>query len=713
MAQHQSTPKIKLKENILYSSNPILNEDEIADFVSSMNTQRTGKNDQYNNREKYNEIKKIELASLNINDWGLSILIPCILRSKNIVSLNLSNNNLTNDGANKLSQCFQYLPFLTELNLANNSIGSEGGINIIENLFSSISNCEINNFSNNKLTKNEIIILASHSTNNNKIYDLDLSDNFLGTNFILRLSQILEHNTVTNAITKVSIKYKLKLKNIGIDSLNIFSLFKNCTDVEMLDISENIINSPSLCKDIEILFKTQTNLTELHISDICNNSCKNSRYNNYGNELFLTLIKYLHNAPNLKILSYTNNNINDEAFKQFCFFLKNNKDNKIKEINFSNNFISNLDVLNEALKNNETLNVINLSKNILTDENIKLFIYDTLSTNLNIYDISFSFNKLTNISCHYISDALLAQSRLIKKNIKLTCTNNNKLFTPILKFPLSTKFHQIDEHTNKQNPEQNKNIYKLHSTELYSDITTYDSERNDTYIENEFKNNTKIYNQKESNKNHQNKLAKFKIDKIDIPKDEYNREDSLPNREASLPNDENDVKILISNRHKDENIFFSCIGNISFNRATQTTKNYFIQKNRRILIYDKNDTFYNSNHNFSINCFKGLKFLDLSGSSINNEGISFFMKPLNKSYCPLEFLDISSFQRLNDNIYQTLTTLISNKKYQFINNTSCLFKHLPLIVRGIPPTTIQLNDTDDNIDEENIESTWWNYKEGE
>lgn len=96
MAQHQSPPKIKLKENILYSSNPILNEDDIADFVSSMNTQRTDKNDQYNNRERYNEIKKIELASLNINDWGLSILIPCILRSKNIVSLNLSNNNLTN-----------------------------------------------------------------------------------------------------------------------------------------------------------------------------------------------------------------------------------------------------------------------------------------------------------------------------------------------------------------------------------------------------------------------------------------------------------------------------------------------------------------------------------------------------------------------------------------------------------------------------------------
>lgn len=524
-----------------------------------------------------------------------------------------------------------------------------------------------------------------------------MSYNFLGSNFLLRLSQILEHNTVTNAVTQFSIKYKLKLKNIGIDSLNTFSLFKSCTDVEMLDISENILNSSLLCKNIEILFKTQTNLTELHISDICNNSCKTSQYNNYGNGLFLTLIKYLHNAPNLKILSYTNNNINDEAFEQFCFFLKNNKNNKIKEINLSNNFISNLDILNEALQNNETLNIINLSKNILTDENIKLFIYNTLSTNLNIYDISFSFNKLTNISCHYISDALLAQSRLIKKNIKLSYTNNKKLFSPILKLPLSTKFHQIDEYTNKQNREKNKNIYKLHSTELYSDITIYDSERNDTYIENEFKNNTKIFNEKESNKNHQNQLSRLKIDKIDIPKNECNKD-------TSVLNNENDVKILISNRHKDENIFFSCIGNTSFNRATETTKNYFIQKNRRILIYDKNNTFCNFNHNFSINCFKGLKFLDLSGSSINNEGISFLMKPLNRSYCPLEFLDISSFQRLNDNIYQTLTTLISNKKYQFINNTSCLFKHLPLIVRGIPPATIQLNDTDDNIDEENIGS---------
>ncbi|SCN63729.1 leucine-rich repeat protein [Plasmodium chabaudi adami] len=647
MDQQQSPPKIKLKENVLYSSNPILNEDEIADFVSSMNTQSTRNNDQNNNREKYNEVKKIELASLNINDWGLSILIPCILRSKNIVSLNLSNNNLTNDGANKLSQCFQYLPFLNELNLSNNSIGPEGGINIIENLFSFTSNCEINHFSNNKLIKNEIITLASHSTNNvkknyisnnsnNKIYDLDLSDNFLGPNFLLRLTQILECSTETDTDTNVSIKYKLKLKNIGIDSLSIFSFFKSCTHVEMLDISENKLSSPSFCKDIEILFKSQTNLTELYISDICDNSCKTSRYNNYGNEIFLTLIKYLHDIKNLKILSYTNNNINDESFDQFCFFLKNNINNQIKEINLSNNFISNLDMLNEALKNNQTLNIINLSKNNLTDKNIKSFTYNTLSTNLNIYDISFSFNKLTNLSCHYISDALLAQSRLIKKNIKLSYINNKKLSTPILKFPFPTESHQIDEHTNKESCE-----------------------------------------------------------------------------ETSPPNNENDVKILISNRHKDENIFFSCIGNISFNRATETTKNYCIQKNRRILIYDKNEAFFNSNHNFSINCFKGLKFLDLSGSSITNEGISFLMTPLNKPYCPLEFLDISSFQRLNDNTYQTLTSLVSNKKYQFINNTSLLFKHLPLIIRGMPPATIQLNDTDDNIDEENTESTWWNYKEGD
>ncbi|CAD2106243.1 leucine-rich repeat protein [Plasmodium vinckei brucechwatti] len=645
MDQQQSPPKIKLKENILYSSNPVLNEDEIADFVSSMNTQSTGKNDKNNNREKYNRVKKIELASLNINDWGLSILIPCILRSKNIVSLNLSNNNLTNDGANKLSQCFQYLPFLIELNLSNNSIGPEGGINIIENLFSSTSNCEIGHFSNNKLIKNEITTLASHSTNNvkknyisnnsnNKIYDLDLSDNFLGPNFLSRLTQILECSAKTD--TDISIKYKLKLKNIGIDSLSIFSFFKNCTHVEILDISENKLSSPSFCKDIEILFKNQTNLTELHISDICDNSCKTSRYNNYGNEIFLTLIKYLHDIKNLKILSYTNNNINDESFEQFCFFLKNNINNKIKEINLSNNFISNLDILNEALKNNQTLNIINLSKNNLTDKNIKLFTYNTLSTNLNIYDISFSFNKLTNLSCHYISDALLAQSRLIKKNNKLSYINNKKLSSPILKLPFPTESHQIDEHTNNQS-----------------------------------------------------------------------------RKETSLSNNENDIKILISNRHKDENIFFSCIGNISFNRATDTTKNYFIQKNRRILIYDKNEAFFNSNHNFSINCFKGLKFLDLSGSSISNEGISFLMTPLNKPYCPLEFLDISSFQRLNDNTYQTLTSLVSKKKYKFINNTSRLFKHLPLIIRGIPPATIQLNDTDDNIDEENTESTWWNYKEGE
>ncbi|ETW57313.1 hypothetical protein PFUGPA_00802 [Plasmodium falciparum Palo Alto/Uganda] len=634
--------KLKLENDVIYSSNLIINEDDIADFVSTLNIQKKNINDENCSTHNLSTVKVIHLSSLKINDWGLSILIPCILRSRKLTTLNLSNNCLTNDSANILSKCLKYLPHLRCLNLSNNLIKCQGAINIIEEFFqdnikensTSLNIYHVDNLEENILTNNNKI-------NQNKyLQEIDISDNFLGTNFIIKLSDILHKK-------KDKKKYKIVLKNVGINNTDICYFLPKCKDVEILNISENKIMFENFPKYIEILFDDDDNICKNNIMNDNPNGCYNNFNNVYNiitsqNRIFTNLIKNLYKAKNLRILCLSNNNINDDNFKTFCLHIQHNKDNKIEEIDFSYNRITDLNPLNECLKNNHTLKIINLSNNHITDEKIKTFCYENLSENLNICELSLAYNKLSNNSCIYISDALINQANLIKTTLKETYE--------FIKQNSSLTQEDLDMYINKMSDKKGD-------------------------IDNE--------------KFGDNKKEDEDISNINIFKD------------------------IIINRHNEENNFFSCIGISNFYRATDLSKNLYLQETRRNCIYKINEEFnklYNSNNIFSANCLKGLKFLNLSSCNINNDGISYLLKSLKTSLCTLEYLDISCCQDLSNNTYQEFTNLISYKKYKFLKTNHFVFKNLPLTVRGIPPMLIPLYDSEDNTDGNSTESDWWNYK---
>ncbi|ETW45974.1 hypothetical protein PFMALIP_05961, partial [Plasmodium falciparum MaliPS096_E11] len=432
------------------------------------------------------------------------------------------------DSANILSKCLKYLPHLRCLNLSNNLIKCQGAINIIEEFFqdnikensTSLNIYHVDNLEENILTNNnkinqnkchdiiqpnqkddfifeykdcnnilnykqdnyiipkqfneyhhicnddKYLSIIKNIEENEDLQEIDISDNFLGTNFIIKLSDILHKK-------KDKKKYKIVLKNVGINNTDICYFLPKCKDVEILNISENKIMFENFPKYIEILFDVQPNLKQLYLASICgdhpdgdknidknnidknnidknniddidyiddeddDNICKNNImndnpngcYNNFNNvyniitsqnRIFTNLIKNLYKAKNLRILCLSNNNINDDNFKTFCLHIQHNKDNKIEEIDFSYNRITDLNPLNECLKNNHTLKIINLSNNHITDEKIKTFCYENLSENLNICELSLAYNKLSNNSCIYISDALINQANLIKTTLKET-----------------------------------------------------------------------------------------------------------------------------------------------------------------------------------------------------------------------------------------------------------------------------------------------------
>ncbi|VWU52086.1 leucine-rich repeat protein [Hepatocystis sp. ex Piliocolobus tephrosceles] len=862
MYQNVLIQKIKIEKGAIFSSSPLISEDDLADFVSTINTKNTV-TEKYKDVLKLTIINKIILASLNINDWGLSIFIPCILKCQNLFSLDLSNNNLTNDSAKRLSMCFKHLPYLRRLNLSNNNIRSDGAINVINEFlsFNLDETIEKKNKDNDYVFSNKQLKYYKYNNLNyiNKnIYELDLSDNKLDDSFILSLSKLLAKNNLqynkcsepynncnnnnkfekyysTNIniykkSNKISVnnnlykkqtkpKYRFVFKNIELTDASVLYLFKNCTYVEVLDISQNNIN-PSTCFPIHMktLFNTQLHLKELHLSDIYKNSNNKIRTDFIkGDDDFLELIKHLPKLTKLKIISYTNNYITDVSFNFFCIYLKNNK-NVIKEINFANNYITNINVLTYSLQNNKTLNIINLSQNKITDEYMKLFCYSILSTNLNIYEISLSGNPISNLTCNYLADALMAQCNLIKQNIKLKSRNNNKKkkknninnnnnnnivlsstlcnndLQPFLKkkkkklsFVLhifnsltnnihmdtdtvqnatvdtistststptlntstlsdTNNIHTSNIHTNNIHTSNihtsnihtnnihtnNTHTNNIHTNNIHtSNIHTNNIHTNDTHTNNTHTNNTHT-NDTHTNNIHTNNIHTNNTHTNDTHTNNTHTKDTHTNpnfnyiqnheqtkkifnsrkKNISLIHKIKKLKKLIINRHNDEVNLFSTIGNIHLNKATDISKNRFLQKQKRILIYNKNDFYYYTYRNFSINCFKGLKFINISNCNIDNEGLHYFIKSLIKPYCPLEFLDISSSQEMFcDVIHHAFNKLIHTKKNKFFKNISTYFKNLPLSIRGLPPKQIRLDDSDDNADAENKELAWWNNEE--
>ncbi|ANQ10904.1 Leucine-rich repeat protein [Plasmodium coatneyi] len=690
--------KIKIRDNVMYATSPIINEDDIADFVSNMNVYKwEGEADGMGGKQAGQQIsqstgslpeekahsypvKEIQLGSLKISDWGMSILIPCLLRCSNLVTLNLSSNDLTNDSAKILAKCLKYLPRLVSLNLSNNLIKSDGANEIIEEFFSpkiaskrgfSPGEEQIDiNFHLNSQAKNEI---KNMHTN---VRELDLSDNFLDPSVLLKLSQVISKPN--------NEKIKLCIKNSQLSDANFSTFFEKCTHVQSLNMSENGIASALFSEHMKILFTSQLNLKELHLSRICVDHNDTHKLED-GNELLKQLVNQLSEAPNLSVLSFANNKVNDHGFSLFCEYLKKNKNN-ITAIDFSNNQISDMNNLSEALKNNQTLKMINLSNNRITDKNLKHFCYETLSSNMSIAEISLSNNDLTDFSCAYFADALVMQCNIVERSIKL------KAQLPQGEEASPTMAHTLNREDDVCTQDNLTGQGELGHTNgpppghppAWEEFPEIDSQKS-----------TSNSSEGRSAPPHLNKAKK-----TNFKKDHFQMIHKL--------------KELITNRHSEQHNFFSCIGVPSLNRATETSKLLFLQEQRRNLIYNKNDDFYHSCDSFSLNCFKGLKYLNISGCHINTQGLALLINSLNMPYCPLEFLDVSSSASdLTDVTHQAFASLITEKKSKFEKNDNFHFEHLPLTVRGVAPILIPLNDSDDNTDADSIESEWWNYKEGD
>ena len=401
-------------------------------------------------------IQKLDLSHNNLNTNCLKSLGNILeLNNNSLKFLNLSHNNFDDNSCKNLFNSLINLKYLYSLNLSNNKIGSSGILNAY--LFF-LKNTSLNTFliSHNLLGDKGTTLLVDYLLKNQKLFlrSLDISFNgiqdngvrffceylksntklislFIGGNYIRdegiailtetlfenNLNKIsylfLENNALTSksadSLSKI-ISYfpfinSISLKTNKIKDDGVFKLFKNLqseSKIISINLSNNHLTYVAV-KNIINFLDEKIALRELILDNnpLKKESCK------YLKELITK-------KTNLKLLSLVNCGIKDEINLLFEG-LRENK--TLETLNMSKN---NLGVKRELLalcinhcKENKSLKELILDDNKFIDDDFKALSEMNIN-NKQIKYISFKYNNLTTKSLYPILN-LIEKLKVLRK----------------------------------------------------------------------------------------------------------------------------------------------------------------------------------------------------------------------------------------------------------------------------------------------------------
>ena len=361
-------------------------------------------------------LEKLDLSHNEISNDGVSFISDG-LKNNSLKEVNISRNKITGEGAQYIADAIRMNTILVKLDLSCNEISNDGASFISDSLKNNNSLKEVN-ISRNKITSEGAQYIADAIRINTTLVKLDLSCNTLSDDGAIAISESLQSNKGITKITE-AIQTSLTLQNIDISKNNISiegllhfmeAVKNNCT-LQVVNITHNNVTRSGFTSIKQCIENLQHPIQIYASWNEINESGK-----------LVTKIS----------TSCAPDNIEDDVWSideydadhlVMCLSECLKEDDTLQELNMSYNKITNegAKMIGEAIKVNKTLQKLDINHNSISDDGAAA-ISDILKCNSSLQELNVSWNKITNEGAKMIGEAIKVNKTLQKLNI-----NNNRI----------------------------------------------------------------------------------------------------------------------------------------------------------------------------------------------------------------------------------------------------------------------------------------------
>ena len=200
----------------------------------------------------------LNISDSNITDQGADMIATVLLETVSLTKLDLSNTMLNSLKAIKIVSVLKSISSLKVFNINNNNIDDGAANNIAAVIYSNPLIQKIN-LSHNKLSYTGVLNIANALSQNIKVFDI--SNNFITSDNIVDLATTLSKCLV---LQELNISHNLlTLTNV----LTIVQAFRHHPTLQNLDLSSNAISFFSACEFVvDVILSVNQELVSLNVS---------------------------------------------------------------------------------------------------------------------------------------------------------------------------------------------------------------------------------------------------------------------------------------------------------------------------------------------------------------------------------------------------------------------------------------------------------------
>ena len=413
--------------------------------------------------KKNNSLQELNISRNEITSEGAQYIAEAIQVNTTLEKINVSCNAISDNGAAAISYSLQFNNSLQELNMSRNEITSKGAQYIAEAIQINTTLEKIN-VSCNAISDDGAVAISYSLQFNNSLQELNMSRNEITSEGVKKITEVIQVNTTLKHLD-------LSINKIADDGANFISdVLQFNTSLQELNILHSCITNKGI-KEITEAIQINSTLQNINISknqisleglmyfmEAVNNNCTlqvvNITHNDVTRSGFTSIKQCIENLQHpIQIYASWNeinesgklvtkistscapDNIEDDVWSfdvynpdhlVMCLSECLKEDDTLQELNMSCNKITSEEakMIGEAIKVNKTLKKLDIHGNSISDDGAAA-ISDGLKCNISLQELDMSVNKITSEGANMIGEAIKVNKILKKINIRGNSISND------------------------------------------------------------------------------------------------------------------------------------------------------------------------------------------------------------------------------------------------------------------------------------------------